>query len=362
MGDEDTRTDNRSSKKIWIDLDNSPHVPFFLPIMEELRNRGYLVILSARNSYQVCELLKLYNLPCAVIGKHWGKNRLLKIIETCLRTIQVLPFLLKNKPALALSHGSRAQILAGIITKTPTILMYDYEFSQGLSFLSSPWQFMPQYVPDPVDSKAKAHTMKYPGLKEDVYVPRFRPDPTLRTKLGLASTDLVITVRPPAIEAHYHNKESDKLFDAAMTWFMECPEVRVILLPRNERQASSLRDAWGKWIAERKIVIPDQVVDGLNLIWFSDLVVSGGGTMNREAAALGVPVYSIFRGRIGAVDKYLAENSRLVLLESVHDVREKINLVRRNPQAQAPVNSENGALSTIVEGIVSILERNELPG
>ncbi len=361
MGDEDTRKGNRSSKKIWIDLDNSPHVPFFIPIMEELRNRGYLVILSARNSYQVCELLKLYNLTCTVIGKHWGKNRLLKIIETCLRTIQVLPFVLRNKPALAISHGSRAQMLAGIITKTPTIVMYDYEFSERLSFLSSTWQFTPQYVPDPADSKAKAHTMKYPGLKEDVYVPRFRPNPTLRAKLGLAASDLVVTVRPPAIEAHYHNKASDKLFDAAMSWFMERPEVRIILLPRNERQASSLRETWGKWIEERKIVIPERVVDGLNLIWFSDLVVSGGGTMNREAAALGVPVYSIFRGRIGAVDKYLAENGRLVLLESVDDVRKRIKLVSRNSQAQAPVNSENGALSTIVEGIVSILERNELP-
>jgi len=268
---------------------------------------------------------------------------------------------LRNKPALALSHGSRAQMLAGVITKTPTIVMYDYEFSEGLSFLSSPWQFTPEYVPDPADSQAKAHTLKYPGLKEDVYVPRFRPDPTIRPKLGLTASDLVITVRPPAIEAHYHNKESEKLFDAAMTWFMERPEVKVILLPRNERQASSLQETWGKWIEERKVVIPKQVVDGLNLIWFSDLVVSGGGTMNREATALGVPVYSIFRGRIGAVDKYLAENGRLVLLETVDDVRKNITLIRRNPQAQVSVNSENGTLSIIVEGIVSILERNKLP-
>jgi predicted glycosyltransferase len=361
MDVEDTRTGNSSSKKIWIDLDNSPHVPFFLPIMEELRNRGYQIILSARNSYQVCELLKLYNLPCTVVGAHWGKNRLLKIIETCLRTIQLLPLVLRNRPALALSHGSRAQFLASLITKTPTIVMYDYEFTQRMSFLPSPWQFTPQYVPDPADSKAKAHTMKYPGLKEDVYVPRLRPDPTLRTNLGLAPSDIVITVRPPAIEAHYHNKESEKLFEAAMTWFMERPEVKVILLPRNKRQASSLREAWGEWIRERKIVIPEHVVDGLNLIWFSDLVVSGGGTMNREAAALGVPVYSIFRGRVGAVDKYLAQNGRLVLLESVDDVRKKIKIVRRNLQDQAPAKSENGTLLTIVEGIVSILERNKLP-
>src|SRR5882724_1206984 len=98
-----------ASKKIWIDLDNSPHVPFFLPIMEELHNQGYQVLLTARNSYQVCELLHLYDLPCRVIGGHWGKNRLLKLLGTCLRAIRLLPFVAGNRPDLAVSHGSRAQ-------------------------------------------------------------------------------------------------------------------------------------------------------------------------------------------------------------------------------------------------------------
>jgi len=350
-----------SGKKIWIDLDNSPHVPFFLPIMEELRNRGYEIILSARNSYQVCELVKLYNLPCTVIGSHWGKNRLLKVIETCFRTIQLLPLVLKYKPAIALSHGSRAQLLACLMTNTPNIVMYDYEFTERMSFLPLPWQFTPQYLPDSPDADAKGRILKYPGLKEDVYVPRFRPDPTLRVNLGLTSSDIVVTVRPPAIEAHYHNKESEQLFETAMTWFMERPEVRVILLPRNSRQAASLRETWGQWIERRKIIIPEQVVNGLNLIWFSDLVVSGGGTMNREAAALGVPVYSIFRGRIGAVDRYLEQSGRLVLLEHVEDVREKIKIVHRNSEDYAPAKSQNATLSTIVEGIVSVLEQNKLP-
>jgi uncharacterized protein len=351
-----------SGKKVWIDLDNSPHVPFFLPIMEELEKRGYQIVLSARDSYQVCELLELHGLKCTVIGRHWGRHRLLKIIGTCMRSIYLLPFVLKNKPTLAVSHGSRAQMLVGFITNTPTIVMYDYEFAYTMSFLNSIWTFTPQYLSDSPSLSAAPRNYRYPGLKEDVYVPRLRPDPALRSKLGIDNDQIAVTVRPPAIEAHYHNHESDILFEAALKLFMEHPNVKVILLPRNEKQALTLKTTWEEWIQKGKIVIPEHAVDGLNLIWTSDLVVSGGGTMNREAAALGVPVYSIFRGRIGAVDKYLSESGRLVLLEGVEDVRNKIKIVRRNPLKQSSSDAYNPTLTTIVDGIVSILEKRALPG
>jgi len=42
--------------KIWIDLDNTPHVPFFKPIIRELEKRGHEVVLTARDAFQVCEL------------------------------------------------------------------------------------------------------------------------------------------------------------------------------------------------------------------------------------------------------------------------------------------------------------------
>jgi|SRR5215472_7233316 len=342
-------------KKVWIDLDNSPHVPFFLPIMEELRKRGYQVFVTARNSYQVCELLKLHKLQCKVIGTHWGKNRVLKILGTCARAVRLLPFVVRHRPDLAISHGSRAQMLACTLLRIPTVAMFDYEFTQKMEFLPSLWFMSPEYIPDADDVIVKARTLKYPGLKEDVYVPRFSPDPSLRDKLGILADEVVITVRPPATEAHYHNPEAEVLLEASMKYFMELPETRVVLLPRNERQAESLRKAWGSWISKRKVIIPEHAVDGLNLVWFSDLVVSGGGTMNREAAALGVPVYSIFRGQIGAVDRYLVRRGRLTLIENVNDVRTKILLVQRNRSAK-PGTDDRPALQVIVNNIVSILD------
>jgi predicted glycosyltransferase len=355
------KRESLSSKKIWIDLDNSPHVPFFIPIMEELKRRGYEVVLSARNSYQVCELLELHGLKCSVVGGHWGKNRLLKILGTCLRSLKLIPFVLKNRPTLAVSHGSRAQMLLGVVTNTPTIVMYDYEFAYTMNFLRSIWAFTPEYLAASEDLANQSRSLKYPGLKEDVYVPGLRRDPTLRAKLGIAEDDMAVTVRPPAVEAHYHNHESEMLFEAALNLFMKDSDTKVILLPRNEKQATSLRNSWGEWIQKKRIIIPEHAIDGLNLIWVSDFVVSGGGTMNREAAALGVPVYSIFRGRIGAVDRYLAANGRLVLLESTEDVRTKIKIEKRKRVDTAPASGENRTLSVIVEGIISILENKSLP-
>ena len=104
----------------------------------------------------------------------------------------------------------------------------------------------------------------------------------------------------------------------------------MVVLPRTPKQAHEITAAWSELCSSRKLLIPERVVDGLNLIWHSDLVISGGGTMNREAAALGVPVYSIFRGTIGAVDQYLAANGRLVLLESAADLTIKLSVRRRN--------------------------------
>lgn len=349
-----------SRKTIWIDLDNSPHVPFFVPIIDELRKRGHEVFVTARNSYQVCGLVEFHGITCKVIGRHWGKHRLFKILGTFARAFQLIFTIIEQRTDLAVSHGSRAQLLCCKILGIPNITMYDYEFTAGVGSLKPDWVFMPQYVPVSVALHQGDHLLRYPGLKEDVYVPRFQPDSTLRARLGLRPEEIVVTMRPPATEAHYHNPESEKLFDTAIARLVKMPGVRIVLLPRNEGQEKAARAAWKKWIDDTKIVIPNQVLDGLNVIWYSDLVISGGGTMNREAAALGIPVYSVFRGRIGAVDQYLADNGRLILLQSTQDVMEKVVIERNRPVFQQ-VGAKREALPCIVEGIASIAERGCLP-
>lgn len=342
-------------KKVWIDLDNSPHVPLFMPIIEELKNRGYSVVLTARDSYQVCELLELHHVSCKVIGRHWGKNRLFKVLGTFTRALRLIVIMVGEKPDLAVSHVSRGQMLCSAVLRIPILIMHDYEHTAMTGFVLPDWFLTPVFIPDSPVRKSKNRVIKYPGLKEDVYVPRFQPDGSLKSQFGFAPEEILVTVRPPAVEAHYHNPEAEILFDAAMNLVTQHPDTRVILLPRNDRQASALRKQWEEGIEKGKIVIPDRAIDGLNLIWFSDLVISGGGTMNREAAALGVPVYSIFRGTIGAVDRYLSEQGRLTLIENVDEVRSKIVLVRRSRPDQ-PEQQDRPALQTIVNIIISLVD------
>lgn len=344
-----------TGKKIWVDLDNSPHVPFFRPIIEELRSRNYEVLVTARDAYQVRELIEFYGVPAKVVGKHYGKHKIWKALGTCGRALALAGIVRKEKPDLAICHGSRGMLIAAQLLKIPSVVMVDYEFTARVPLFRATWLMVPSVISEDAFRPGR-RIIKYPGIKEDVYLSRFCPDQTLRSRLGIAPDHLLITVRPPATEAHYHNPEGEKLLIEALHWAVAEPNSRILLLPRNKRQEAELRSAWAEEIASGKIVIPCHVEDGLNLIWNSDLVISGGGTMNREATALGVPVYSIFRGKIGAVDHYLAEQGRLVLLETVEDVRTKIKAVRRE-RSWHPLNGPNSpALDTIVRDIVSIVE------
>ena len=343
-------------KKIWIDLDNSPHVPFFIPIMKELENKGHSVLLTSRDCFQVCNLADYYHLNHYKIGKHYGANKLIKIIGTMWRSLQLTFKVRKEKPSLSLSHGSRSLILASSLLRIPTILLFDYEHSERLPFIRPILGIAPEAIKDhKVEKDFKLGVRRYKGLKEDVYVPSFNPEPAFRHKLGLCDENIVATIRPPATEAHYHNPESEKLFFAVVEFLGNYPNVRMVILPRNEKtQRKMVLSTWPKWCDQKKIIIPDKVVNGLDLIWNSDFVVSGGGTMNREAAALGVPVYSIFRGKIGAVDRYLADNGRLTLIHTVDDVKSKIRPIRRFKGNKTALGGRT-AFSQIVAAVEEVI-------
>jgi predicted glycosyltransferase len=347
------RVSDRPRQRIWIDLDNTPHVPFFEPIIEELTRSGFDVILTARDAFQVCELATQKGLQFRKIGRHYGKNKFLKLVGLFYRALQLAPFALREKPDLALSHGARSQIIICNLLRIPTILMADYEFAQYPPLMRPTWEMVPDVIPDSSLCCSHDRIRKYPGIKEDVYISRMKRDPQFLAKLGLSPDELLITVRPPATEAHYHNPEGEKLFVHFMERACRQRGLRVVLLPRNARQGEVIQKNWPAWFENGRTVIPRTAVDGLNLLWYSDLVVSGGGTMNREAAALGVPVYSIFRGKTGAIDLHLQEQGRLVMVESVEDVDRKIVLRRRDRNGHVN-GAPSAALSVVVRHISDI--------
>lgn len=341
--------------KIWIDLDNTPHVPFFIPIIRELKSRGHQVVVTARDAFQVCELADRKGVNCQKIGRHYGKNPLMKVFGVLWRAAQLVPFYFKERPQLALSHGARSQILLTNLCRKPTILISDYEFSQTPLLMTPRWEIVPNSLPTQGVHSNEQRVRKYSGIKEDVYAPEFRPDPGMLEELGLNGKQMIVTVRPPANEAHYHNPESEALLEELMRRICQEDKVRAVLLPRNRQQEQALREAHPEWFADDKTIVPTRAVDGLNLCWYSDLVVSGGGTMNREAAALGVPVYSIFRGKTGAVDRRLEQEGRLVMVRTTDEVHSKIVFKPRDktlPEDSRP----RLALAQIVNHIEEIIE------
>ena len=344
--------------KIWIDLDNTPHVPFFKPIIRELEKRGHEVVLTARDAFQVCDLAERMGLECKRVGRHHGKNSLMKVVGLGLRSAQLFPFLMREKPALSLSHGSRAQLLLSNLMGVPTVMIMDYEHAQTPLLLRPRWEIVPEVMMQArLHCKSRERVRAYNGIKEDVYAPQFKPDPGLAKELGLNSKDIIITVRPPANEAHYHNPESEAFFNEFMNRVHATHGVKAVLLPRNKSQETQIRARNPEWFKSGKVVIPARAVDGLNLLWHSDLVVSGGGTMNREAAALGIPVYSIFRGKIGAVDRQLAKEGRLLMIEKLSDIHQKIKLERRAHDQIKQIAKRN-ALDEILHHLQEILKKD----
>ncbi|MBL7093228.1 DUF354 domain-containing protein [candidate division KSB1 bacterium] len=343
-------------KKIWIDLDNTPHVPFFKPIIEKLEQNGIEVFITARDRFQVCELADLHGLQYRKMGHLHGKNTIFKVSAILFRALQSIPVLLKEKPDLAIAHGSRSLLISAKLLNIPSVDIFDYEHASHVPFFSPKWIIIPQAITEELVNFDKDHTFRYPGIKEDVYACKFKPNNNIIDELGIDKRKIIILVRPPAVEAHYHKHLGEELFESVLNLIINRNDTQIILLPRNGKQTNDVKEKWKNYFSSGKISIPAKAVNGLDLIWHSDLVISGGGTMNREAAALKVPVYSIFGGKIGAVDKCLSQSKRLTFLRSIDDVHSKIVLRKRSlDQKLTGINSQ--ALSKITGKIKTILEQ-----
>ena len=294
-------------KRVWIDLDNTPHVPFFLPIIRELERAGHTVVVTARDAFQVCSLADRHGLRYTAVGRHYGANKGLKVAGTDLarRPVASAHRCARSPTSRCLTGRARSSSCPGC-SAFPACSSSTTSTPGGFPCSKPALGVAPASIDGAALAKGFRYGVRsYAGLKEDVYAAGFRPDPSILAELGVGPEELLVTIRPPATEAHYHNPEADALYVEVVELLGDADGVRMVILPRTAgAQREFVLRTWPRWCEERRIILPETALDGLNLVWHSDLVVSGGGTMNREAAALGVPVYSIFRGKLGAVDRY----------------------------------------------------------
>jgi predicted glycosyltransferase len=309
--------------RIWIDLANSPHVPFFHALIPEFVARGHTVEITARDFAQTVELAAKAGMMAHVIGGHGGGSIAGKAGNLLGRASALRKWARGRGVDLAVSHNSYAQIAAAAALGIKSITLMDYEHQPAnhFAFRTASRVIVPTAFPAADLNKYGAATRKvkrYHGTKEDVYLADFVPDTafveTLR-KLNIASDDVLVVARPPAREALYHRFENE-LFDELIAHLNAQP-ARIILLPRSKAQREEYK---GRALAN--LILPREALDGANLIAAADLVVSAGGTMNREAAALGVPAISVYAGKWAALDDGLMQEGRLRRISSAEEVAE----------------------------------------
>jgi predicted glycosyltransferase len=309
--------------RIWIDLANSPHVPFFRSLANEFVRRNHDLVVTARDFAETVSLAKAAGFAAEIIGGHGGGKLSAKAGNLMQRALTLARWARGRNVDLAVSHNSYSQILAAraLSIRTVTLMDYEHQPANHLAFRMASRIVVPRAFPDAALARYGASSGKvkrYTGLKEDVYLADFQPDPEFQkqlSKLGVNDNDVLVTVRPPASEALYHRFENE-LFDQLLDRLLAMLGVQVLLLPRNHSQ----RDKYEP-MKVNGLIIPAVPLDGGNLVFHSDLLISAGGTMNREAAALGIPAASIYFGEWAAIDKELVKEGYLRRISTFEDVR-----------------------------------------
>jgi len=302
----------------WFDLENAPDVLFFEPIVKALRELGHTVHTTSRDYSSVPQLAKLYGISGTVVGTHGGDKYLNKVITGLLRSYQLMRWKHDQHIDLAVGFGSRPLAVACGLLCIPNTTVYDYEHvSIGALNRFCDWILVPEEVPLAhlrERGTPERKLVRYSGLKEEVYTGVYEPDYSLLEKLTLDPERMIVTVRPPATLAHYHDHTSVVICNQILENIAAQPELQCVLMTRDH---DTIFDRFLDYPNINRLPFP---VKGLDLIAISDAVISGGGTMVREAVALGVPAFSIFTGKQGAVDEELSRVGRLALVRDPADL------------------------------------------
>ena len=320
--------------RLWIDLANSPHVPFFKALSARFAEADHDIEVTARDFAETVPLANAAGFNADVIGTHGGRQVSAKAGNLIGRAWALASWARNRKFDLAISHNSYSQILAARALRIPSVTLMDYEYQPAnhLAFRMASRIIVPASFPAKrlrTYGASVGKVRRYHGTKEDVYLADFRPDPNFAKQLcelGIRPDNVLALMRPPAHDALYHRFQNE-LFDEAVMLLLEKENVQVVLLPRNEAQRAAYAAR-----ANDRLIVPAKPLDGANLIAASDLVISAGGTINREAAALGVPVASIYQGRWAAVDEELVKDGRLRRISTADDLRKLVFEKKRSFQ------------------------------
>jgi predicted glycosyltransferase len=297
---------------VWVDCTAAAHPLVLRPIIERLQARGDEVLITAREYGQTEGILERLGLSYVLVGAHGGASTFAKARALAGRSSRLARLIWQRRPDLAIAHGSVDLAVVSALFRIPSVQMQDYEFAglqRRISFRVARRVLVPDAIP--LDRLAKIGAkeeklVRYPGLKEEYYLADFEPDPAVLDELGLDREKVLVVVRPPPETSEYH--ERNPLYERVIDRLAGEAETQTVVIPRTDAQADAIRRR------APNLIVPERAIDAQSLIALADLVVSAGGTMNREAVALGTPVYTTFAGRLGGVDEQLIAEGRLRVL------------------------------------------------
>jgi predicted glycosyltransferase len=318
--------------RVWVDLTNSPHVLVMRPLIAAMREDGHEVQVTARDFAQTLQLCERLGVDHTAIGRHRGGRLASKGLGLISRSGALARWARGRRFDVALAHGSNDLSVAAAALRIPSATAFDYEWAavqHNVNCRLARAVVVPDAIPpESLDRYgARGKVRPYPGLKEEYYLADFEPDGAVLAELALDAAQPIVVVRTPPEVSLYHRFENPLFYRV----LERVRDAQAVVLPRTPAQRAEIEALGG-------FTIPERAVDAQSLIALADLVISAGGTMNREAVALGTPVFTTFEGRLGALDAQLLREGRLLRLEDPDQIRiEKravhdASRIRRDPR------------------------------
>ena len=309
--------------RVWVDLANSPHVPVFEPIVADLERAGHDILLTVRDHAQTVELASRLRPGLTVIGGESPAGKAAKARSIGARAWELRRYAKEHGPDAAISHGSYAQVVAARSAGIPTVTMMDYDHQPAnhLSFRLADRVIVPAAFPSEALRRFGAgarRVRRYSGFKEELYLADLDPDQAVLAELRLDPGHVIAVLRPPPDGALYHRLDNTR-FDELLAEAVGTDGIQPVVLPRT-------RDQFHRYEQVEGVTVPGRAIDARSLLAYADLTIGAGGTMNRESALLGTPTYTVFAGRLGAVD---AELIRDGLMYDLRDPATRVRLEKK---------------------------------
>jgi predicted glycosyltransferase len=326
--------------RVWVDMTNTAHPVILRPLVEVLENeRQAEVVITARPLSHTIELLDDWGHAYTSLGEYGGATRIGKVRAAASRAKQMTTFGRRHGPFdAAIAHGSTDLPVASRILRVPNTTMFDYEWAVAQHNVNCRLANR-VLVPDAIPAErlrrfgaTKRKLVQYPGLKEEYILHGFVADPHVPKDLGLDLAQPIAVIRTAPSYALYLGGKEAALLPRLIHHLHE-QGAQVVVLARNDEQRAEANST-----GLDRVIVPTRAVESRSLVAYADVLVSAGGSMNREAAALGTPVFSMFEGKLGGVDERLIEEGRLSMLEQVEDVE-----VRKRTEAGRPLTTRDPA-------------------